>query len=112
MNDFTLRPEIFGTVQPQAGLLTRMIISTMHPGQVTMFITNNESFRDQVRVLLLPAGVSNIQDSQYICYDTPIVAGHSVNLSNIFINQNDQIWVYSTQGATAFTVSGTAFVYD
>lgn len=109
--NLTLQPEIFGTIQPEPDTLTVVVTNAPNrPGQVNMFITNNETYLDRVRVLLRPQGAI-IQGSQYILYDTPIIAGHTVTISQIFVDEGDQIIVYSQAGASTFTVSGTAFVY-
>lgn len=107
-----LEPEIFGTIQPEPATPTVVVTTNQNrPGHVTMFITNNETYLDRVRVQLRPADAT-LQDAQYILYDTPILEGHSVSISQIFVNSGDEIVVYSTSGACAFTVSGTAFVYS
>lgn len=109
---FDLQPEIYGTVQPEPETLTVVVTGpTNRPGQVNVFIANNETYEDRVRVLV-KVGEAVMNDSQYLLYDTEIIAGHTVILSNIFVNEGDQIIVWSLQGATAFTVSGTAFVYS
>lgn len=109
--ELSLQPEIFGTIQPEPATPTLVVTTGVgRPGQVSMFITNNETYLDRVRVQLRPSG-SMIQDEQYILYDTPIIAGHTVTISLIHVNAGDQIIVYSESGACAFTVSGTAFVY-
>jgi hypothetical protein len=108
---FNLEPEIFGTIQPEPATSTVVVTTgSGRPGQVSVFITNNESYLDRVRVQLRPSGVP-MQPSQFILYDTPIIAGHTVTVSLIHVNVGDQIIVYSQSGACAFTVSGTAFVY-
>lgn len=107
----SLQPEIFGTVQPAPAQLTQVVLTPPNrPGHLNMFIANNESDPDRVRVQVIPAG-SVPQPQHYILYDTPIVAGHTVIISQIFVNSGDTIQVYSESGACAFTVSGTAFVY-
>lgn len=109
--NLSLEPEIFGTIQPDPATPT-VVVTTVpsRPGQVSMFITNNETYLDKVRVQLRPAQ-SALLDEQFILYDTPIVAGHTVTISLIHVNVEDQIIVYSESGACTFTVSGTAFVY-
>lgn len=108
----SLEPEIFGTTQPEPATLTVVVlVPDGRPGQVNVFITNNETDLDRVRLMLRP-GDAAIQDDQYIMYDTPIVAGHTVTISQVFVSAGDQIIAWSQQGACAFTVSGTAFVYD
>lgn len=109
--ELSLQPEIFGTIQPEPDTPT-VVVTTVpsRPGQVSMFITNNESYLDRVRLQLRPSG-SMIQDDQFILYDTPIIAGHTVTISLIHVDTGDQIIVYSESGACTFTVSGTAFVY-
>jgi len=107
----SLQPEIFGTIQPEPATPTVVVTSLPNrPGQVSVFITNNETYLDRVRVQLKPANLS-LQPDQFILYDTPIIAGHTVTISMVFVNVGDQIIVYSESGACAFTVSGTAFVY-
>lgn len=109
--NFSLEPEIFGTIQPEPATPTVVVTTGAgRPGQVSMFITNNESYLDRVRVQLRPDG-DPLQDDQFILYDTPIYSGHTVTISLICVNTNDQIIVYSESGACTFTVSGTAFVY-
>ena len=109
---FSLEPEIYGTVQPEPATLTVVVTGpTDRPGQVNVFIANNQTYEDRVRVLVKPSE-EVISDSQYLLYNTEIIAGHTVILSNIFVNEGDQIIVWSLLGATAFTVSGTAFVYS
>jgi hypothetical protein len=109
--NLSLQPEIFGTIQPEPETLTVVVTNPPNrPGQVSMFITNNETYEDRVRVLLRSEGAT-IQDGQYILYDTPIIAGHTVIISQIFVDSGDQIIVYSQAGASTFTVTGTAFVY-
>jgi hypothetical protein len=107
----SLEPEIFGTIQPEPATLTVVVsVSDNRPGQVNVFITNNETYLDRVRVLLRPSSTP-IQDAQYILYDTPIIAGHTVTVSQVFVNSGDQVIAWTESGASTFTVSGTAFVY-
>lgn len=109
--DLNLEPEIFGTIQPEPATPTVVVTSGAgRPGQVSVFITNNETYLDKVRVQLRPSGVP-LQSNQFILYDTPIIAGHTVTISLIHVNVGDQIIVYTESGACTFTVSGTAFVY-
>lgn len=109
--DLSLEPEIFGTIQPEPATPTVVVTSgSGRPGQVNVFITNNETYLDRVRMQLKPAG-EPMQPSQFILYDTPIIAGHTVTISLIHVSAGDQIIVYSQSGACAFTVSGIAFVY-
>jgi len=109
--NLSLQPEIFGTIQPEPATPT-VVVTTVpsRPGQVNLFITNNETYLDRVRVQLRPSG-RPMQPEQFILYDTPIIAGHTVTISLIHVNTGDEIIVYSESGACTFTVSGTAFVY-
>ncbi len=107
-----LQPEIFGTIQPEPATPTVVVTTgSGRPGQVNVFITNNETYLDRVRVQLKPAG-ELMQESQFIMYDTPIISGHTVTISLVHVDVGDQIIVYTESGACAFTVSGIAFVYD
>jgi hypothetical protein len=109
--NLSLEPEIFGSSQPEPGVLTLMVtIPTNNPSCLNVFMANNESYEDHVRVLVRPA-TTTITDAQYLLYGTPIIAGHTVILSNIFLNVGDQIHVWSELGATAFNATGTSFVY-
>ena len=106
-----LQPEIFGTIQPEPATPTVVVTTAANrPGQVNVFITNNETYLDRVRLQLKPADTA-MQAKQFILYNTPIIAGHTVTISLLFVGVGDQIIVYSESGACTFTVSGTAFVY-
>ena len=107
----SFQPEIFGTIQPDPATPTVVVLTPPNrPGQVNLFITNNENYLDRVRVQLRPDG-EPVLDEQFILYDTPIIAGHTVTISMIHINAADEIIAYTESGACTFTVSGTAFVY-
>jgi hypothetical protein len=106
-----LQPELFGSIQPEPGVLTLLItIAVNNAACINVFMANNETYQDRVRLLAKPAA-DVISDAQYLLYDTPITAGQTVILSNIFVNVGDQLYVQSEQGATAFNATGTAFVY-
>lgn len=110
--NLSLQPEIYGTIQPDP--VTPTVVPTIVPdraAQVTVYITNNQTALDKVRLQLRPANVA-LLPSQFILYDTPIQEGHSVYISQVCVDVGDQIIVYSESGACTFTVSGTAFVYD
>jgi hypothetical protein len=107
-----LEPQIFGTVQPEAATLTVAVqISDNQNAHVNVFVSNNQSGFDRVRLALRPAG-EPVSLTQYILYDTPIVDGHTVIISNLCVNSGDQILVRSEQGACAFNITGVAFVND
>lgn len=109
--ELSLEPEIFGSAQPVPDVLTLMVtIPANHGACVNVFMANNGSYQDHVRLLVKPAS-DVISDAQYLLYGTPITAEQTVILSNIFINSGDQIYVWSEQGATAFNATGTTFVY-
>jgi hypothetical protein len=110
--NLSLEPEIFGTFQPEPDTLTTIaLIPEGRAGHVTVFITNNQTVEDRVRLLLQPA-LQSITDAQYILYDTLVPEGYPVYIGNVFVNSGDQIVAYSQLGAVAFTISGTAFVYS
>jgi hypothetical protein len=105
-----LEPEIFGTVQPEAATLTVAVqMPENRTAHVNVFVSNNETAQDRVRLALRPAG-EPVSLTQYILYDTLIVTSHSVIISNVCVNEGDQILVYSEAGATAFNITGVAFV--
>lgn len=109
--DLNLQPQLYGVIQPQPATLTLAVsVPTNRAGCVNMFLANNESYSDKVRVLVKPEGM-DINDNQYLLYDTPIIVGHTVIISNLFVNQGDQVIVWSELGATTFNLTGTSFVY-
>ncbi len=104
-----IEPNIYGSVQPTSQTWTVVTrIDGVSNAFVNLFITAKVE-QDRVRVAVKPrAEVLNAK--HYILYDTPISEDVPLQISNIGLNSNDEIQVWSLQGATAFNVTGVTLV--
>lgn len=107
MGTITRTPQIFGSIQPEAGVLT--LLATMVPGENaygSVFVANvNDIITDKARIVVKPAE-DPLDPSQYLLYDTEIEPNFSIQLSNIGLDSGDQMWGYSENGLITFNMTG------
>lgn len=106
-----IQPNIYGSSQPVANtwtLVTRLPEDTN--GFLNVFIST-QTWLDRVRMVVKPADVEQA-DQHYVLYDTPIRDGYPVQISNIGMEGNHEILVWSELGETSFNVTGVTLVND
>lgn len=103
----TRTPQIFGSIQPEAGVLT--LLALMAPDQNaygSVFVANvNDVITDKARIVVKTQDAV-LDLSQYLLYDTEIEPNFSIQLANIGLNSGDQIWGYSENGFITFNMTG------
>lgn len=95
---------------PQAATLTvASQIPTEGNGFVTVFLTNQSSLDDQVRLAVRPSGAP-LGDEQYLLYDTRLVPQTMLIIPSVGLNGGDQVLCWSLLGSTSFVTTGQTFV--
>jgi hypothetical protein len=107
MGSITRTPQIFGSIQPAAGVLT--LLAVMVVGQNaygSVFVANvNDLITDKARIAVKNQDAV-LDLSQYLLYDTEVEPNFSIQLANIGLNSGDQIWGYSENGFITFNMTG------
>jgi len=100
---------IVAEVTPPSGVT--ILLYANQAGQTssgTVFITNHAGVgrTDTVGVALVPNGQS-LSDASYICRNTTVEASYTVYLQQIYLGDQDRIYVVSQNGTSNFVFTGT-----
>lgn len=104
-----IEPNIYGSVQPAALTWTVAARMTATNNAFVNLMLSAKIAQDRVRVAV-KARTQTLAVRHYILYDTPISEDVPLQISNIGLNSNDEILVWSQQGQTAFNVTGITMV--
>jgi hypothetical protein len=98
--------KILGRVKPAA--ITNTTLYTV-PGStqanVNIFVSNQGSGEDQIRIALTPSG-SALAATDYLAYDTVISGNGTLNFTGIALAAAGFITVYSVNGTSSFVATG------
>ena len=98
--------KILGRVKPAAITNTTLYtVPAATQANVNIFIANQGSGEDKVRVALTPSG-SALAATDYIAYDVVVAGNSSLNSTGIALAAAGFITVYSTNGTSSFVATG------
>ncbi|MCK9439431.1 MAG: hypothetical protein WC188_04640 [Candidatus Caldatribacteriota bacterium] len=98
--------KILGRVKPASITNTSLYtVPVVTQANVNIFIANQGSGEDQIRVAITPSG-SALAATDYIIYDIALAGNSSQQLTGIALAASDFITVYSLNGTTSFVATG------
>ena len=98
--------KILGRVKPAATTNTTLYtVPAATQANVNIFIANQGSGEDKIRVALTPSG-SSLASTDYIAYDVTVAGNSSLNLTGIALAASGFITVYTTNGTSSFVATG------
>lgn len=96
--------KILGQSKPSAITNTTLYtVPAATQANVNLFIANQGSGEDQVRVAISTAGPAA---ADYILYDQSVAAYSSLQITGIALAATNFITIYSTNGNTSFVATG------
>jgi hypothetical protein len=105
-----IEPQIYNTMLPQPATLTVATeIDVSSNGFVSVFLTNQGTVDDRVRLAVRPLG-DPVDDQQYLLYDTRLTPQAMLIIPNVGLNGGDQILCWSLFGTTSFVTTGQALI--
>jgi len=76
---------------------------------VNLFIANQSSSDDAIRVAVTPSG-SSLAATDYIFYGKELTGNNTINVTGIALNTGDFMTIYSTTGNTSFVATGITII--
>ena len=96
---------ILGQASPAAAVFAAAYTAPAGRHATVRVLVCNRGAADLFRVAISPAGAS-IANAHYVAFDQPIPGYDSASSVAFTVTENDVVRVYSSSGATSFTVTG------